>query len=200
MELKPEWVDTLAAAFYDDPVVAHVLPDPELRRRWLPAGMEFHLRTTEGRGQVSSVADSAGVAALFGPGTYPIPLGATLRALYRAIRARKAGRVPLRSVARLLRLILVFEKHHLREPHWYVLTVGVRPDRQGQGLSRKTLQPMFDRADRDGVPCYLESSNPANIPIYQKFGFEVLRELRVWTDGPPVWLMVRKPGASAKAV
>jgi hypothetical protein len=34
------------------------------------------------------------------------------------------------------------------------------------------------RCDRDRMPAYLESSNPVNIPLYERFGFQVIGKIQ----------------------
>ena len=48
-------------------------------------------------------------------------------------------------------------------------------------------------ADRDGLPVYLESSNPANLGLYRRHGFDVLEEVRVGAS-PPKFALLRAPG------
>jgi hypothetical protein len=47
--------------------------------------------------------------------------------------------------------------------------------------------------DRDGHGAFLETCEPDNLPLYRRFGFEVIREDRVAAGGPPIWLMWRSP-------
>jgi len=49
------------------------------------------------------------------------------------------------------------------------------------------------RVDEQHLHAYLESSNPANVPLYRRHGFEVVREIRM-QGVPPVVPMVRPPG------
>jgi hypothetical protein len=42
---------------------------------------------------------------------------------------------------------------------------------QSAGLMR----PIIERSDRDGLPCHLETADPANVAFYRRFGFEVER-------------------------
>jgi ribosomal protein S18 acetylase RimI-like enzyme len=44
-----------------------------------------------------------------------------------------------------------------QEPHWYLQTLAVRPDRQRQGVGSFLISPTLERADRDGLPVYLET-------------------------------------------
>ena len=54
--------------------------------------------------------------------------------------------------------------------------------------------PAGDPAADPDLPAYLESSNPANVPLYQRHGFEVLGEIQVGSS-PPVFPMYRPPRA-----
>jgi hypothetical protein len=44
--------------------------------------------------------------------------------------------------------------------------------------------------DETGLPAYLESSNPRNIPLYERFGFELLGVIQ-GGDFPPITPMLR---------
>lgn len=63
---------------------------------------------------------------------------------------------------------------HPTEPHWYLSMLGVDPACQGRGYGSALLKAGLARADADGLPAYLESSNPRNVPLYERFGFEVM--------------------------
>ena len=47
------------------------------------------------------------------------------------------------------------------------------------------------RVDAAGMPAYLESSKKANVPFYQRFGFEVIEKIVPAKGCPPLWLMWR---------
>ena len=66
------------------------------------------------------------------------------------------------------------------------------PAFQSLGLGSVLLQHTLAKADAQGLPAYLESSNPANIPFYQRNGFEVMAELRSG-DSPTIFSMLRQP-------
>jgi hypothetical protein len=48
----------------------------------------------------------------------------------------------------------------------------------------------LDVVDRTHQPAYLESSNPRNVPFYERHGFEITGEARAGTC-PPVTFMLR---------
>lgn len=72
----------------------------------------------------------------------------------------------------------LMDEFHPREPHWYLSMVGVDPSRQGQGLGAALLKAGLARCDADGLPAYLESSSPKNVPLYERHGFEVIGLIR----------------------
>ena len=55
------------------------------------------------------------------------------------------------------------------------------------------MSSRLDRCDAEYAPAYLESSNPDNVPYYERFGFEVTGELRLPDGGPSLIPMWRKP-------
>lgn len=62
--------------------------------------------------------------------------------------------------------------------------VTVRPDAQGQGIGRRLFEVVMDRADREGVKCYLESSKgEPNVRIYEKLGFTLVKEIDCVDEG-----------------
>lgn len=81
-------------------------------------------------------------------------------------------------------------RYHPHEPHWYLAMVGVDPARQGQGLGSAILKESLKRCDADGVIAYLESSNPKNIPLYERHGFEVMGVIQPGAF-PPMYPMLR---------
>jgi GNAT superfamily N-acetyltransferase len=81
-------------------------------------------------------------------------------------------------------------RFHIEEPHWYLPMIGVEPAQQGQGLGSALLSHALARCDEDSLPAYLESSNPANVPLYERHGFRVVDTIQVG-EAPPVFPMLR---------
>lgn len=79
---------------------------------------------------------------------------------------------------------------HPHEPHWYLPLLGVDPLHQGRGLGSALLEQSLRRCDADGLPAYLENSNPRNTPLYERFGFEAMGLIQP-ADFPPMLPMLR---------
>lgn len=81
---------------------------------------------------------------------------------------------------------------HPEEPHWYLPLIGVDPRFQGKGVGSLLMKHALGICDRDGVAAYLESSNPRNIPFYERHGFAALGAIQ-HGDSPVVVPMLRRP-------
>ena len=102
-------------------------------------------------------------------------------------------RFGLKSMYRLFKMIIPLEKHHPKEPHFYLFVVGVRDAVKGRGIGSALLETVLKECDRRGILAYLENSNPRNLPFYTRHGFEVRKELTLSRTGPKMWLMYREP-------
>jgi len=84
--------------------------------------------------------------------------------------------------------------YHPEEPHWYLPQIAVDPVYQGREYGSALIKGALAVCDRDKKLAYLESSNPRNLSLYIRHGFEVVGTIRVG-DSPPVFPMLRKPRA-----
>jgi ribosomal protein S18 acetylase RimI-like enzyme len=179
----------VAAAFDDDPLTSFLFPDPSHRRGYVWANAAtLRVILPLGATYTTPPPRIEGVAAFCPPGCYPRPWWAEAWQL-------RAGllRVPLGTVLRAMRMSAAVRRLHPKEPHWYLETLAVRPDRQRQGVGSFLISSTLERADRDALPVYLETTKDVNVVYYRRFGFEVVEELKVGGGAPPVWTMLRAP-------
>src|SRR5206468_6422924 len=100
--------------------------------------------------------------------------------------------MPERLKADGARIMERMAKHHPSEPHWYLPLIGVDPAHRGKGLGGALLGYALKACDRDGALAYLESTNPRNISLYERHGFEQIGSIQSGTS-PTVVPMLRKP-------
>jgi len=84
------------------------------------------------------------------------------------------------------------EQSHPDPPHWYLPLIGVEPNAQGRGVGGALMRHVVARCDDEGALAYLESSNPRNITLYERHGFEVMGTIQVG-PGPIIAAMLRTP-------
>jgi ribosomal protein S18 acetylase RimI-like enzyme len=86
----------------------------------------------------------------------------------------------------------LMKTHHPEEPHWYLSVIGSDPGHRGGGFGWALMQSRLNRVDAEHAPAYLESTKADNVSYYQRFGFEVTREITVPRGGPTLWAMWRQ--------
>jgi len=84
-------------------------------------------------------------------------------------------------------------REHPKTPHIYLFAIGTRKAPRGKGLGKTLISPVLDAADRAGLPCYLENSNPANTGFYRSRGFERMKLFEPGPGAPPMEAMWREP-------
>jgi GNAT superfamily N-acetyltransferase len=67
-------------------------------------------------------------------------------------------------------------------PHYYLSLLGVHDDHRGKGIGMALLAGNLSRFDAEGVPSYLESSNAANNPRYERLGYRQIGEFATPDD------------------
>jgi GNAT superfamily N-acetyltransferase len=96
------------------------------------------------------------------------------------------------EVDRVVDLLGRFEAGHPRtEPHYYLSLLGTHPDHRGHGHGMRLLADNLALIDAQGMPAYLESTNPANNPRYQAVGFEPIGAFDGFVPGSVVTTMWR---------
>jgi ribosomal protein S18 acetylase RimI-like enzyme len=101
----------------------------------------------------------------------------------------------LASFTRFNRFVDFVEKEHKAAApfdHYYIMTMGVLPDRQGKGVGRKLMEKALEIVDAKNMPCFLETQSKNNVPIYQRFGFEIVSEKEFQHGELNNWGMLRQ--------
>jgi GNAT superfamily N-acetyltransferase len=178
----------LAAAFHDDPIFCWIYPDPDRRA---VANLRFFALAADALAHHDDTwTTGPGVrgAAMWVPyGRPAIP--EDQEEAFTAALVELSGP----DAERMLETLVLMEEHHPAEPHEYLWFLGVHPLAQGQGLGSALMAPVLDRADRAGVPTYLEATSERSKALYERHGFVAEAPIAV-TGAPPMWPMWRRPG------
>jgi GNAT superfamily N-acetyltransferase len=185
----PQVAAVLADAFVNDPVFSWLLPGSlrPARRRQTVFAVEIEQYVVPNGGTVWTTSGYDGAVCELSPGAWEMPTSATGKEALRWLRAFG------RRLPRAIRAQHAMAERHLREPHFYVRTVGVRTALQGQGVGSALMQPTLERADSAGLPSYIEASSERSAALYERLGFAHMGVLELPEGGPPLWLMRRPP-------
>src|SRR6185312_10464582 len=96
------------------------------------------------------------------------------------------------SEARVMDLLTAFEDNHPHEPpHYYLSLLATHPDHAGQGLGLGLVAACLEEIDAGDPPAaaFLESSNPGNVPRYERLGFRPTRDVELLAGlvGTQMW-------------
>jgi GNAT superfamily N-acetyltransferase len=189
----PKVAAVFADAFVNDPVFRFLRPGrlrQEARLRTMFA-VEMELYVLRNGGTLWTTSAYDGAVAELPPGAWEMPKTATGKEALRWLWAFRS-RLP-----RAVRVQKAMASRHIREPHFYVRTVGVRTAMQGQGVGSMLMQPTLEKADSAGLPTYIEASSDRSAALYERLGFLHMGVFELPEGGPPVWPM-RRPAASAR--
>ena len=185
-------VATLSAAFHHDPVFEWIYADVAQRRTAVPHFFSVLVEQFASRHEVRTTPDVDGVALWLPPGEELLP-EATAEPI---IAELVEGAGP--AADRLMEAFAVLDAHHPHEPHWYLGFLGVQPSLQGCGIGSALLAATLVGADEAGEPAYLEATSGDNRRLYERHGFEVVRELPL-PGGPSLFAMWREPQTGGRS-
>jgi GNAT superfamily N-acetyltransferase len=183
-----EVVSILVGAFHDDPTWSWAFPDPALRaeqhkrlwRLFVDGAMRFPwVWLTKGNTATSVWIPPQETE-------FSDEQEAALEPAIVEMLGPKASRV--------LHALEMFDQAHPRGvPHYFLSLLATVPEHRGHGYGLRLLTENLRQIDEAGMPSYLEASNPANVPLYMRHGFEVLDSFTVPEGGPEVFTMWRAP-------
>jgi GNAT superfamily N-acetyltransferase len=163
-EIQVSTINTIVLGFAADPMARWVWPDSSEYLRIMPR----FVRAFGGRAfehGTADVTEGARAAALWlPPGVEPDE--AAMGAVAQTIRPEIADDMDF--------MLKGMAEHHPHEPHWYLPLIAADPNWIGQGLGTLLMKYALRRCDVEGIPAYLESSNPRNISFYERHGFRAI--------------------------
>jgi ribosomal protein S18 acetylase RimI-like enzyme len=179
---RDKCIDIVVASFIADPLLRWIIPEaPNYLQHANPA-MDAFCGNAVDHGNSFYVEGFKGVVLWLPPGVEQDAeaMEATMTA--------GADPAVLEDVGQLLEEVQSYHPHD--EPCWYLPTIGVDPAYQGLGLGAALLKESLRAVDADNLPAFLESSNPANISLYMRHGFEPMAQCQRG-DSPIMTPMLR---------
>jgi GNAT superfamily N-acetyltransferase len=179
-------IGVITLAFATDPMARWAFPDPATYLAVMP-----HLAAAFGgngfpHGAAHLIDGGMGAAMWLPPGVAPDA---------ERLMALTNENAPKDRLADMMQVFEQMDRVHPPDPCWYLPLIGVDPAHQGRGCGSALLRYALARCDRDGMPAYLESSNPRNVSLYLRHGFEMIGNIQVGSS-PTLVPMLRRPRSS----
>ncbi|MEZ6028456.1 MAG: GNAT family N-acetyltransferase [Hyphomonadaceae bacterium] len=185
---KTDWRklgDIIGEAFAEDPVNLWIFGEQAAMK---PVFSTLARAIYLPRGYCQISGDEGATMWTHSSASLDLPLLPTLELVW--VLSRKGAKG---AVKRALGAGAAMQREHPGEPHVYLFAIGTRKAARGKGLGKALIAPGLAAADRAGLPCYLENSNPANTGFYRHHGFERMKLFEPGPGGPPLEAMWREP-------
>ncbi len=158
-------IATLVTAFTSDPLLRWMLPEPNQYLTYFREVLRFFGGSAFQHGSAYRAEDFLSVALWLPPGVLPDEeaLGAVMQeAVAEELQEEVFG------------LLEQVSQFHPEVEHWYLSAIGVDPRAQGMGYGSALLAHTLEVCDQAHQAAYLESTNPRNVPLYERFGFRAI--------------------------
>lgn len=203
----PRAASLLARGFAEEPGNVALFPDPETRRIMFETTAQQQLTRLlpYGTVHVAQVGDDLAAIALWHPPgvSTTSPSTAARSAVAKLSRPRlmasalpRATAVIVRELPEAIRLTRARQRavrRAARGATWHLAFLATAVEHRGKGLARALLDRQLRRCDEDGAAAWLETTDPVNPPIYERFGFDVVAHITGAAWLPGFWVMRRTP-------
>ncbi len=192
----------LAGSFAGDPGTAGTLEGltPEKKQRLLDRHAELHIRYAAQHGLLHLLDDDPRAFMIGGESTAENRLTEGLFKLKIVLVS-----VPVLGLRDFFRLIqntrklaaandLSWYRKHVPKRHYRLKIIAVDPALRGTGAFRRLISPALSYADEHSLTVVLETHNPANVGLYEHFGFELVKTLGCPGLELEQFCMIRKAG------
>jgi len=189
--IKPA-VKVLTEAFQNYPLLNYYYPDELTKKRIAHYFVSLIVFSGIRYGEIYATSHNLeGVAVWIPSDKYPITFWRLLRSVPLSV-IFGLGRYGGNKMSHLSGYIDAVHQCQAPFKHWFLQTIGVNPRSQGKGLASKLIKPMLTRMDREGLPCYLETLDEHNVPLYEHLGFKVVDKATIPKTNLTNWAMLRR--------
>ena len=189
--IKPA-VNVLAAAFQNYPLLNYYYPDDLTKKRIAHYHLSLAVFSGIRYGEIYATSHNLeGVAIWIPSDKYPVTFWRLLRPVPLSV-IFGLGRYGGNKMRHLGEHIDAVHQRLAPFKHWFLQTVGVEPRSQGKGYASKLIRPMLTRIDEEGLPCYLETLDEHNVPLYEHLGFTVVDKATIPKTSLTNWAMLRR--------
>ncbi len=184
--------EILTRAFRNDPMSVYFYANELERAKKLPYLFQLVFSYCVRYGDVYATSPNLeGVAAWLSSDNHPMTFWRLIRSglLSAMLNSGRDGSARIRHLEDYTEIL---HKRLAPSKHWYLQLLGVDPQFRGKGYASKLLNSMFARLDEEGLPCFLETMEESNVPLYEHFRFRILEQSTIPQTRLTIWAMLRE--------
>jgi ribosomal protein S18 acetylase RimI-like enzyme len=164
-------VDILSKAFDSNKSVNYVIKQDKKKSSRIKMLMEYSFEMCWHFGEIYLSNDKNGVVLIL----LPEKKKTTIKSILWDIKLI-IGSIGITRIPKVLKRESKIKKFY-PEKLMYLWYIGVLPGYQGKGIGGSLLKEMIRNSDEKKTPIYLETSMSENVPFYNKYDFELYKEL-----------------------
>ena len=176
-------IDSIVLGFSADPILRWFFPEPQKYLINCPTLMQLFGGRAFEHNSAYHIENYTGAALWLPPNVHPDEEGLT-----KLFQASFDG-AQLDEVSSLFEQM---DNFHPDEPCWHLAFIAVDPAQQNKGYGSTLMKHTLEAVDNDKKLAYLESTNEANLSLYQRHGFELVGNIQAG-NSPSLFPMVREP-------
>jgi hypothetical protein len=186
--------NVLSQSFLNYPIFKYILPDDQYRNRKLSCLFKFLIKNGMLAGEVITPSKNIECVSIW------INSSQSSTSLMNAVESGIIGLFIKVDPASLKRFITIGRTKQkvrssiINEPYCLLDVIGTDPKYQGKGFAKKIIQSQLTELDKQGLPCYLETSDSSNTEFYKRFGFNLFHQYELMDM--KVYCFLRKCGES----
>lgn len=165
-------LDILTRSFDDNKSVNYIVKQDGRRVQRIKKLMEYAFDTCYLYGDIFLSDNKEGCALVLLPDKKKITFQSILLDVQLAISC-----IGLFNIKKALDRETKIKKRYPKEPIYHIWFIGVHPKAQNTGIGGALLREVINEGRVRQRPVYLETSTLKNLPLYQKFGFEIYDQL-----------------------
>jgi len=166
-------IEMLTHAFEQNPGISYMVKDDARKLIRISHLMEYAYQICALFGKILISDDGKACALVLYPGKKRFSLRCCLLDLNLLF-----GKLGLKSALEVLNSRDVINRYHPKNSY-HVWFIGVDPKYSNMGIGTDLMEEIIADADRRRKPIYLETYLSRNLQWFQKFGFEVFREINL---------------------
>lgn len=169
---KSNVINILTQSFVDNKSVNYIIKQDSKKQQRIQTLMNYSYNLCSEFGKVYVNENSKAVALVMYPDRKRINLTSILWDIRFILKSIGIG-----NIKKAVKREAEIKRQHPQIPFTYLWFIGTEPSEQGNGNGTALIKQIISESEKLNRPVYLETSTIKNIPWYQKFGFQIYREL-----------------------
>jgi ribosomal protein S18 acetylase RimI-like enzyme len=176
-------IDSIVLGFSADPILRWLYPEPQKYLTNFPTLVQLFGGRAFRHNSAYHIPNYAGAALWLPPSVHPDEEGLT-----KLFQDSLYGT----QLEEMFSLFEQMDNFHPDEPCWHLAFIAVDPAQQNKGYGSALMEHTLEAVDHDKKLAYLESTNEANLTLYQRHGFELVGNIQAG-NSPSMFPMIREP-------